>query len=110
MTRKTSETTEQYLERMAARDRDDLRSILNTAHGRRFIWRLLSKCGIHQLGVVMDSINATYFNAGMRNIGNTLLAQVLEVKPEAYLEMTKMAKGDEHDRRIVEAANNIQEH
>jgi len=109
VSRKNIETPEQYNERMRKRDEEDVRSILKTEYGKRFIWRLLGKCGIHQLGVVMDNPNATYFNAGMRNIGNTLLAQVLEIKPESYVEMTKMAKGDERERSIVEAANNSEE-
>jgi len=109
MSRKTTETPEQYNERIRKRDEEDIRSILKTEYGKRFIWKLLGICGTFHQSIVMGSPDASAFNEGRRSIGNTLLAQVLEVRPESYIEMSKMAKGDEHDRRMVEAANNTEE-
>jgi hypothetical protein len=105
MTRKSTETPEQYNERIRKRDEEDIRSILKTEYGKRFIWRFLGRCGTFHQSIVFGSPDASAFNEGRRSIGNTLLAQVLEIKPEAYVEMTKMSKGDERERNMVQAAN-----
>jgi hypothetical protein len=81
--------------RISEWDTEDLRSILKSKWGRRFLWRFLKKCGIHQLGVDFENTNTTYFNAGMRNIGNSLYAQILEVNEEAFFLMTTEAKKEE---------------
>jgi hypothetical protein len=82
-------------ERIADWDNEDLRSILKEKWGRRFIWRFLKKCGVNHLCLDFENVNHTFFMGGQRNIGNTLLAQVLDISEEAYLLMNKEAKKEE---------------
>lgn len=72
------------------RDREinDLSVVLSDPHGRRFIWRILSECGVFQTSFSPDS-NQMYFNEGERNVGLKIFSEVNEVSPEAYLKMMK---------------------
>lgn len=67
---------------------DDLKLILNTEHGRRFIWRYLSDCGIFRSSYVTEPHDTAY-NEGRRAVGLKLLAEVTEAMPEAYSLMVK---------------------
>ena len=82
-------------ERLDDWDNEDLRSILKEKWGRRFIWRFLKKCGVNHLCLDFENVNRTFFMGGQRNIGNSLLAQVLDISEDAYLLMTKEAKKEE---------------
>jgi hypothetical protein len=84
---------------IAKRDEDDLRSILKTIYGKRFISRLLISTGVNRTGVDFDNALLTYFNAGMRSIGNALMNEVIRINPEAYNDMRKMDKEDEDARK-----------
>ena len=53
---------------MNEQDLADLRSLMETIEGRRFVWRLLSRCGIFRQSYVQDS-DGTAFNEGQRSIG-----------------------------------------
>ena len=74
----------------------DLRSILATEHGRRFIWRYLEVC--HVFGSVFNnSGSVTYFNEGRRDIGLKLLADITEANDESLIQMMRESK--ERDRK-----------
>jgi hypothetical protein len=77
------------------RDEEDLRTLLKLPYGRRFVWRFLSKCGVFMQSLVPGETDSTAFNEGRRSIGLTLLKQVIDINPEAYLQMTKEAKKEE---------------
>lgn len=64
----------------------DIKSILNKPEGRRYIWRLLCKCGIFNNSFTGDS-NLTAFNEGKRNIGLDILLDVNEAEPAAFARM-----------------------
>ena len=84
---------------IARRDDEDLRSVLKTAYGQRFISRLLISCGVHEMRINFENNNLTYFNAGTRSIGNALLKEVMRIRPEVYALMAKMDQEDEDARR-----------
>jgi hypothetical protein len=65
----------------------DLRSILQTPEGKRFMWYLLSDTNIFGMTFVPDDPYQTAFNEGRRNVGTMLLALINEQCPEEYLEM-----------------------
>ena len=58
------------------RDRSDLKSILATAQGRRFLWRLFCLCGNFRMSFRPDAL-VTAFNEGQRNIGNLILGEAM---------------------------------
>jgi hypothetical protein len=80
------------LERKELQRREDLKWILSTQQGRRFIWRLLGDCGVFRISMTGSSY--TFFNEGKRSIGNALYADVLGADDEAYLKMRKEAQGE----------------
>ena len=90
-----TETIKQYQKRMEIQDREDWVSLLKVPWGQRIIWNLMSKCGIFAQSFVPESPESTAFNEGRRSIGNTLLRQVVDIKPEAYLQMVKRSKKEE---------------
>lgn len=79
-----------------ARDRElnDICSILDLPSGRRYIWKLLSRCGVYESSFDVSG-SKMYFNEGQRNVGLTILADINEANPEVYVTMMKEAKGRE---------------
>lgn len=72
------------------RELDDLREILATKGGRRFIWRQLEATELFSVSKVMNA--AIYALEGKREIGKALFQDVMEAQPEAYLLMMKESK------------------
>lgn len=64
---------------------DDVYFLLNCPQGRRFLWRYLGICGVYRLSYTANS--DTNFREGERNIGLKLMNDIMETKPEAYLQM-----------------------
>ncbi len=73
----------------------DIKRILDTDFGRRFVWRLLGLAGVFQTSFTGNS--TTFFNEGKRDIGLKILADVSEAKPEAYIQMAQEAKQSEEN-------------
>lgn len=66
----------------------DLRFILGTAQGRRFIWRILKHCRVFS-SVFNHSGSMTYYNSGIQDVGHFIQAEVVEAKKESYFEMMR---------------------
>ena len=73
------------------RDIEDLTKLMDTAHGRRFMWRLLGQCGVFRLSY-SGELASTSFNEGQRNIGLGLFAEIMAHCPHLYLLMAEEAK------------------
>ena len=89
-------------ERQHNQEVEDLRSILKTVYGKRFVWKWLGAAGIFRQSFIAGSADSTAFNEGRRSIGNALLAEVLEVRPDSYSEMVKYAKEEEDVRKALQ--------
>lgn len=70
----------------------DMGILLGTRSGRRFIWRLLSECGIFRTSFTGN--NTTFFNEGRRDIGLKFLAETQEF-PDQYLLMMRESREPE---------------
>jgi hypothetical protein len=68
------------------REQNDLRWVMSTKQGRRFIWRRLSRAGVYQLSFNSDSA-VMAFNEGTRKAGLELLDELMEACPDRYNEM-----------------------
>lgn len=66
---------------------NDLRFLLSTDQGRRFVWRYLEICGVYKSSFTGSS--ETFFLEGQRNIGLKLIADIMDADPEAYIKMQK---------------------
>jgi hypothetical protein len=73
----------------------DVRSILGTAEGRRFVWRYLGLCRVFESSWSPSA--AIHFNEGQRDIGLRLLDDVTEANDESLIQMMREAK--ERERR-----------
>jgi len=76
---------------------EDVRFLLDRQQGRRFMWSLISYCGVYQ-ETFSGSGNAevTAFKEGTRKVGLKLIADIIDANPNAYLQMMKENnKGEE---------------
>jgi hypothetical protein len=78
-------------ERRRKREIEDLIKLMDTAHGRRFVWKLLGQCGVFRLSY-SGELASTSFNEGQRNIGLGLFAEIMKHCPNLYLLMADEAK------------------
>ncbi len=92
-----------------AQDREnelaDLRSVLATVEGRRFVWRMLEHCRV--FGSVFD-LDATRiaFNAGRQDVGHYLMSEVTTADEQRLLEMMQESQAREMKRnRTVDATH-----
>lgn len=67
----------------------DLRQVLATREGRKFLWRQLSMLGIYRTPFVVGAADQTAFNLGAHNHGLWLMAEILAAGPEFYVVMQK---------------------
>jgi hypothetical protein len=68
---------------------DDLRAVMNTPEGRRFIWRLMGHCRV--FGSVWEASAKIHYNAGVQDVGHFLMAETTEADKDLFLQMQKEA-------------------
>jgi len=84
------ETVEQRNKRKRDRELNDIRIVASTPEGRRFLWRILSEGEIFQDGYVHgDQGFGTTYNCGRRSVGVWALSELMESKPEAFMQMQR---------------------
>ena len=64
-----------------------LGELLESVHGRRFLWWLLEITGPLRTQFNAESERATVFNLGQQNVGLQLLSRITEKYPQKYLTM-----------------------
>jgi hypothetical protein len=74
-------------------EKEDLRFILSTRIGRRFVWRLLENSGVFSTSFSSDAL-LTAFKEGNRNTGLSLLTAIQDADAEKYCEMLRESKED----------------
>jgi hypothetical protein len=77
-------------ERLRDRELADLRLVMSSVEGRRFVWRLLEKAGVFRTSFTGNS--TTFFNEGMRNMGLMVLSDVHEAAAAEYIVMMNESK------------------
>lgn len=70
---------------------EDMRLILSTLQGRRFLWTLMGQCGVTESVFVAESDRVTYYRAGKQDLGHLLMAQSMEASLDGWLLMQKEA-------------------
>ncbi len=88
------------------REQNDLKWVMGSKQGRRFMHRRLEQAGIWKSSFNTNNA-AMAFNEGYRNAGLELLNEIMEACPERYTEMLteqKEAK-DKHDNRSADRRN-----
>lgn len=84
---KKKEKQEEYL---AKQEIDDIKHVLGSPGGRRFIWKYLSFAGVFQTSFTGNS--QTFFNEGKRTVGLKLIDDITEANPDALTQMMKEAR------------------
>lgn len=69
----------------ARQQMDDIRTLLETAEGRRFLWRLLGHCRVFES--VFEPNSRMAYNSGMQDVGHFVLGEIMKARPEAYILM-----------------------
>lgn len=87
---KQVEVATKKAERARDRELNDLRVVLASPQGRRFLWRQLQDAGIYRCAFYDDARYAEFVN-GMRNAGCRLLADIHEADANAYHKMATEA-------------------
>lgn len=59
------------------REEDDLREVLRTRKGRRFLWRLLSSCGVFK--TTFTGNRQGDFLEGRRSVGTSLIKDICDI-------------------------------
>jgi len=88
-TRATPEERAAAIKAANQRRQDDeyLRQSLKSRAGRDFFWRLLERCHAFETSYQAGSFDMTAFREGERTLGLMIIAQILRVAPEAWMQM-----------------------
>jgi len=71
--------------RLRERELNEMRVILSTKEGRRFLWRLMGKC--KTFNSIYESSAKIHYNSGQQDIGHYLLAEIDQADPEMFFKM-----------------------
>lgn len=69
---------------------NDLRGILATPGGRRFMWRMLGKCRVFES--IYHASALIHYNSGQQDIGHFVMAEIVDARADALLEMMQESK------------------
>jgi hypothetical protein len=65
---------------------DDLKQVLSTPSGRRFITRLLDQTGLLASDMFTGN-STTFYNLGKRDVGLWVYNEMMKAKPESMIEI-----------------------
>jgi hypothetical protein len=83
----------------------DLKVILGTENGRRYLYELIDFCGLYRPSMTGNS--QTFFNEGMRNVGMKIMADVTKADANSFIQMmTEHKNRKETERRQASDNNN----
>lgn len=77
------------VDNLRQRELEDLKTVLRTEQGRRFIWRIIRNV---DLAVFSPDIAIMARNEGMRTVGLELKEDILESCPDKYIQIYREAK------------------
>ena len=83
--------------------RESTAELLRNPHFQRFLWWMISLCGIYRQDSSANS--SMYIQAGMRAIGLQILDHLIAVDPAAYPEMMLAKAKEEKAIRVLEGEN-----
>lgn len=71
----------------------DIREVLASISGRRFVWRVLEKC--QTFGSVWEPSAKIHYNSGQQDIGHFILAEITQADENLLFKMmTENKKGN----------------
>jgi hypothetical protein len=89
--------------RAEERRRADILAIWSTPEGSRYLWSLMAQAGVSQTTFTGSALTSA-FKSGEQNMGLRMLADVMEVCPEAYIKAMTEAKSSQKREDDAELA------
>lgn len=74
---------------------NDMRELLATEAGKRFLWRLMAHCKVNES--VFSPSAHIYYNSGMQDVGHFVLGEIMEAQPQAFMDMINMNNKEKLD-------------
>jgi len=87
------------------RERDDIEWVMSTLQGRRFMWRLLSHCGVYK-ELEGDTIPQLMKQEGKRSIGLFLMGITADVSQAQVFTMMREAESKAIEEQIKHEREN----
>lgn len=75
--------------RRRERELTDVREVIDSPQGRRFVWRLLSDARVFASCFVAGDPHSTSANEGKRDMGLLILNDLMVARPEAFAQMQR---------------------
>ena len=72
--------------------------LLNSEHGRRFLWSALGLGGLFSNSFTVGDQYATAFHLGEQNVAQQVLSRVASLYPEGWFNLQKEMNGVRHRR------------
>ena len=72
----------------------DIGFLLSVQEGRRFLWRMMKMAGIYEEAGSLEAAFLAY-REGRRGLGLSVLGDIMESNPKAFLEMMQEASKEE---------------
>lgn len=99
---KADQIEARYGRRRAARERQDLRTVLDSEEGRRLIWRLCSDAGVMTNAHHVDPTRRDYA-LGRQSVGQDIVRWIESIQVGAFFALAEeMAKAADEDSRARE--------
>lgn len=91
------------MEAVARRRRDrelnDIRAVMSSESGRRFVWRLLDRAKV--FGSVWHPSALIHYNSGQQDFGHFIMSEITESSEDAFVQMMKENKKDNGEEAIL---------
>lgn len=94
--------------RLKEREQSDLRKVLFSAEGRRFVWRVLGEAKVFHGCFSLNGLEMAK-NEGKRDLGLFVLNDLLKSHPDAFAQMQREAASDkflqENEQAVADKEN-----
>jgi hypothetical protein len=69
---------------------EDIKVVLSTENGRRFIWKLLDHCNVFRS--IWESSSKIHYYAGMQDVGHFIMSEITAADQDSFITMMNEAK------------------
>lgn len=70
---------------------NDMKNVLSTPYGRRFVWRILGHCKVFES--IYHGSSLIHYNSGKQDVGHYLLSEISDADQNALFKMMQEMKG-----------------
>lgn len=91
--KKQIKNAEQREKILRDRELSDLAAVCSSVEGRRFVWRVLSRCKTFES--VWENSARIHYNAGIQDLGHFLMSEIVETSEEILFQMMKENKKEQ---------------